>query len=228
MRVKTREEFLAAGWSESSMGSFWKAKEPISYIAEMWERSLRLTPEDLENIRKLPWYNCKGAYSWTLAMFTEVEQRPPAAKLRLKTADELLLSGWTTGPEGCIYTPPSTSNHTLSVTPRMFRDWESLLTIDELAILAKGDDGTRINAQMDYSWTRDMFTWDFGTIEDQAKVIASIFGVKDCECHKEKFNFSFHERWCPDYRHAFDVTPALAMEVKPEDHKTEWDKGGFP
>lgn len=23
--------------------------------------------------------------------------------------------------------------------------------------------------------------------------------TKDCECHKEKFGFMTHERWCPDY-----------------------------
>lgn len=34
--------------------------------------------------------------------------------------------------------------------------------------------------------------------------------TQTCECAKEKFNFEWHERWCPDYRHPFDLVAEVA------------------
>ncbi len=47
-----------------------------------------------------------------------------------------------------------------------------------------------------------------------------------CECAKEKFNFMFHERWCPDYVHPFAAMEMKTAEVKRENYMTPGDKAG--
>jgi hypothetical protein len=51
-------------------------------------------------------------------------------------------------------------------------------------------------------------------------------GQAGCECSKEKFGFEWHERWCHEYRHAFDI---VATEVKTEmpSYLTFGDKAGI-
>jgi hypothetical protein len=46
-----------------------------------------------------------------------------------------------------------------------------------------------------------------------------------CECAKEKFAFEFHERWCPDWKHPFDI-PAEPAPLPVPDYRTYGDEQG--
>lgn len=235
-RLKTKEELLASGWG-FECGYFYSRKheEMPRLRLEMFPLAAAIPQiELLMMFQSGRPHTCGTAWHWHPEMFTTAPAGDgiPPKTFRLKTDEELLADGWelrTDKPLPYLIRRIRYRHFSRMNAKKRAYGEEHLTDLDFEVIKVRRPNPPAFMQGpkgCPYLWDIELFVElsqadSLATREQRA--------YKDCECHKEKFNFISHERWCPDFVpfSQMKVKVDVAAPVKPTDFMTTGDLAAF-